>query len=140
MYLGRDKIGEHGTNLSEGPTRCIANSAHASGEPSVTGCQCPLLQFMVIFSVVHVLQSYAYTVAAKVLTQSTCSSSDIRPILTDPRVYLAIRAPWFEYEQNCIQYSRLNLSQFLKMVMPNQHSQRLESIFLCTTQATPTGQ
>ncbi len=42
-----------------------------------------------------------------------------------------------------IQCSRLNLSHFLfflKMVMPNQHSQRLESIFLCTTQATPTGQ
>ncbi len=42
-----------------------------------------------------------------------------------------------------VQCSRLNLSHFhffLKMVMPNQRSQRLESIFLCTTQATPTGQ
>ncbi len=29
---------------------------------------------------------------------------------------------------------------FLKMVLPKQHSQRLEGIFLCTTQATPTGQ
>ncbi len=42
----------------------------------------------------------------------------------------------------CLQCSRLNLSHFqhfLKMVMPNRRSQRLESIFLCTTQATPTG-
>ncbi len=32
------------------------------------------------------------------------------------------------------------LVTFSQMVMPNQHSQRLESIFLCTTQATQTGQ
>ncbi len=41
-----------------------------------------------------------------------------------------------------LQCSRLNLSyfqNFLKMAMPNQRSQRLKSIFLCTTQATQTG-